>query len=51
MSQPNLQQRYITPDGRLTQEGILMFQDWLRRMKQLEETVADHEARIIILEP
>jgi len=37
-------EQYFTQDGRLTQAGMILFQQWVNAIK-------DHEDRIIVLEP
>lgn len=41
---PNSLEKYVTPDGRLTQAGLILLQ-------QIVEALADHETRITTLEP
>ena len=41
---PTNVEQYFTDDGRLTQPGMLLFQQWVRAIK-------DHEDRIVVLEP
>lgn len=37
-------EQLFTQDGRLTQAGMILFQQWVRAIK-------DHENRIVVLEP
>lgn len=50
--------QYVLPDGRLTIEGLKLFQrlvdaieDLDTRLTTAEATIADHETRITALEP
>lgn len=36
--------KYVTPDGRLTTEGV-------RLLQTIVNAIADHETRIVVLEP
>jgi len=44
VEQPNNIERYIDANGRLTLEGIKLFQ-------RIVAAINDHEARIVVLEP
>lgn len=50
--QPVLRDRpIVTPDGRLTEYGVLLLENLRNCVRELDETVDDHEARITALEP
>lgn len=51
MTQVSAITRYVTPDGRLTLEGLQLFRDLLAALAVLQAQIADHEARIAALEP
>ena len=53
MTVPTPQQgvRYIGEDGRLTPEGMRLFLAMIEAIRALEATAADHETRIVTLEP
>lgn len=50
MKEPNIQEVYVT-NGRLTLDGYKLLADMAKRITELEALVADHEARLVVLEP
>ena len=48
---PNIQEKYVERDGRLTLEGMKLFAEWADAMAEAKAELDDHETRITALEP
>lgn len=48
---PNIKEIYFDKDGRPTLEGYKLLAELERRISTLENQIADHEERLVVLEP